>query len=159
VTPSPRRQILPRTALIYFWRRQGLGRHTNYSWRPVCDAVTSYGFLFLGSWRRQEHFWRLHELRILILEVWRRQGITLDAVTYCSQHGKLRLCRFLHFYAPKTSKMASFPEFTLQLPKITKGTIHGNIWSNKFGFGLKWPPKNGSFFASSYTLTLEICLF
>ena len=39
------------------------------------------------------------------------------------QHRNLRLCRFLHFYAPKTSEMASFPEFTLQVPKITKGTI------------------------------------
>jgi hypothetical protein len=47
----------------------------------------------------------------------------LDAVIYCSQQGKLRLCRFLHFYAPKTSKMPSFPEFTPKVPKIPKGTI------------------------------------
>jgi hypothetical protein len=47
----------------------------------------------------------------------------LDAVIYSSQQGKLRLCHFLHFYAPKTSKMPSFPEFTPKLPKITKGTI------------------------------------
>jgi hypothetical protein len=53
----------------------------------------------------------------------RRQDITLEAVTYCSQQGKLRLCRFLHFYALKTSKIAFFPDFTLKVPKITKGTI------------------------------------
>jgi len=35
----------------------------------------------------------------------------------------LRLCRFLHFYAPKTSKMLPFPDFFSKVPKMTKGTI------------------------------------
>ena len=34
----------------------------------------------------------------------------------------LRFCRFLHFYAPKTSKIASFVKFLSKVPKMTKGT-------------------------------------
>jgi hypothetical protein len=49
--------------------------------------------------------------------------ITLDAVTYYSQQEKLRLWRFLHFYAPKTSELLPFPDFSPKVPKITKGTI------------------------------------
>jgi hypothetical protein len=48
---------------------------------------------------------------------------TLDAVIHCSQHGKLSLWRFLHFYAPKKSELLPFPDFTPKVAKITKGTI------------------------------------
>ena len=54
---------------------------------------------------------------------WVVTDFTLDAVRYCSQHGKLRLWRFLHFYAPKMSELLPFPDFSPKVPKITKGTI------------------------------------
>ena len=81
-----------------------LRRHHFYYWRPCLDTVT----FSLG----RHHFCS-----------WHRHKIALDAVRYCSQQGKLRFCRFLHFYTPKTSKMLLFPEFTPKVPKITKGTI------------------------------------
>jgi hypothetical protein len=54
---------------------------------------------------------------------WAVMVFPLDAVKSLFQHGKLSLWRFLHFYAPKTSELPSFPEFTPKVPKITKGTI------------------------------------
>jgi hypothetical protein len=56
-----------------------------------------------------------------------RQGLT--ASQWCLTPSQvlfqpiLRLCRFLHFYAPKTSKMLPFPDFFSKVPKMTKGTI------------------------------------
>jgi hypothetical protein len=70
----------------------------NNSWRPSLDA-------FRFSLGRHGFY------------SWRRHNPLLDAVRYCSQHGKLSLCRFLHFYAPKTSKMLPFPEFTPKIPQ------------------------------------------
>ena len=71
------------------------------------------------------------------------------AVSYCSQHGLLRLCRFLHYFTPKTSEIASFVIFLSKVPKMRKGTIYGNIWSIKYELGLKWPPKSVTLFHSS----------
>ena len=80
-----------------------------------------------------------------------------DAFRYYFQLD-LETLPFSSLFAPKTSKMLPFPDFFSKVPKMTKGTIWGNIWSNNHDLGLKWPPKSVTLFVSSNTLTLEICL-
>ena len=55
------------------------------------------------------------------VNTWRRHlmGLTPSGTVL---HMLLRFCRFLHFYAPKTSKIASFVKFLSKVPKMTKGT-------------------------------------
>ena len=79
------------------------------------------------AWRRQLPRQKPHwpvtcNLQILLVVImWRRHLIGLTpSGTVLSM--LLRFCRFLHFYAPKTSEIASFVKFLSKVPKMTKGT-------------------------------------
>ena len=124
---------------------------TFYSWRR---HLAKFVRLWWPSWRRhplipKNPFWPVK----LWWPAWRR---------HIGRHGyyssDLAFCRFLHFYAPKTSEIASFVKFLSKVPKMTKETIWGNIWSNNHNLGLKWPPKSVTLFALSNIPTLGICL-
>ena len=56
-----------------------------------------------------------------------RQGVTPSGQGVTPSPSRIQqslaLCRILHFYAPKTSKMTHFPDFFSKTPILTKGTI------------------------------------
>ena len=104
LTPSPSRFSGPSLFILKrdhlrrhkAWRRQ-LPRQKPY-WPVTCNLQIH---LFVNEWRR--HLMGLTP-----------SGTVLNIL--------LRFCRFLHFYAQKTSKIASFVKFLSKVPKMTKGT-------------------------------------
>ena len=108
------------------------------------------GFLDGHLWRRHGHYsrsdghtWRRHETPpksywpvtciLLILHsnnTWSRHMIRRDVVSHYLQLGLLGLCRFPHFFTPKTPEIASFVIFSSKVPKMRKETTLGEIRSN-----------------------------
>ena len=87
--------------------------------------------------------------------------VTLEAVTckLLTSSGtvparNLRLCRFLHFYAPKTSKTVPFPDFSSKVPKMTKGIFRAIFDQITSTLGLNDPLKAVHF--SSHQILLHL---
>ena len=159
---------------MYIYRKHGLTASAHL----LMPSRRRLGFLDGHTWCCHIHYsrsdglsWRRHKTKAKLYwpvtccsshsslaNTWRRHMLRRDAVKHCSQLGLLRLCRFLHFFTPKTPEIASFVIFLSKVPKMRKGTTLGEIRSYKYELGLKRTPKNVTFFASSNTLTLEICL-
>ena len=107
--------------------RRRLGLPDGHLWRRHMYYSRSDGLV----WRRHNSnaklfwpvtYWSSHSP---LFNTWRRHRLRCDAVKHCTQLGLLRLCRFLHFFTPKTPKIASFVIFLSKVPKMKKRNDFG----------------------------------
>ena len=108
--------VLPRSTSDAVMCKFTLGRHMYFDPYSLGDAVRPNSLE--NTLGRHVYFPHPPILPLLTSSLalpWRRQILFPARI--------LRLCRFLHFFAPKTFKMLHFPDFSSKVPKITKETI------------------------------------